>query len=504
MKYRLLELHIQALLPEDLTWNHFCDGATKKVMDALSEGSPAFPIDCNEKLTVTAWSACMASHIQALLKAFSDLKIDTEGQIKRNHDSYSGYREAFDNIHKALKEKNMNNEARLNEHLLFIRDMQKDNEHSRTNRKDWEDAYHREMAHTVSIQDSSIAVIHADLGRVMQSLEERRNEYSLLMNIDAPLKQSIQNVMTDVGFVRTALRDEISRVEKEFADLTNYVRESRAPVLIPETQDNQRLNTTLESMRSSVSQITDYLYQKHARSVEEAADLKAWKDSASAWMHKSDLDTRTHAQTAYENVCNLGTDINRVIGTVNRLMHQMDAQQAQINFLIEKSQMSDATVRPAVTLVAQSDPMPLTTHLTLDHPVPVVTGPELTTADTAREDIPLPTPLAEIVLPTMQKKGMSNATKCLWVLLVFLLTVTSMVTVHLGPREILRICASSVRRSARYIETYSTDKGTFVQEDAVRKLGSSSTNLEIATDGDYVHRRRNPARKQWDVSEDEM
>ena len=54
-------------------------------------------------------------------------------------------------------------------------------------------------------------------------------------------------------------------INAQLEELRNQVREGRAPIIIPESQDSQRMSRDIDSLRHTLTQVTTYLHTKHER-----------------------------------------------------------------------------------------------------------------------------------------------------------------------------------------------------------------------------------------------
>ena len=161
--------------------------------------------------------------------------------------------------------------------------------------------------------------------------------------------------------------------------------------------------------------------------------------------------------------------------------------------------MMDVTERPTVTPIAISDPL---TAIPITGPAPTTTRVQPAPPTEVTEDVSPPLPPA-IVRPTddhvvLTNKGCAKWKKILLGLCVIIILVVSL----LGVTPTVRFLAKNTKKFATYIEDITSENTTSTK---TTTYGRISNDHDMLADGQYAHRRRSPAQKQWDVPEhDEM
>ena len=75
-----------------------------------------------------------------------------------------------------------------------------------------------------------------------------------------------------------------------------------------------------------------------------------------------------------------------------------------------------------------------------------------------------------------------------------------LVVALLGVTPTVRFLAKNTKKFAKYIEDITSESTTSTK---TKTYGRISNDHVMLADGQYAHRRRNPAQKQWDVPEHE-
>ena len=121
-----------------------------------------------------------------------------------------------------------------------------------------------------------------------------------------------------------------------------------------------------------------------------------------------------------------------------------------------------------------------------------------TTEVTADVNPPLP---PDIVQPTDDHVVLTKQGISMWKKVLFGLCLTIILVVtFLGVTPTVRFLATNTKRFAKYIEDITSDGKA-----NVKTYERISNDHVMLADGQYAHRRRNPARTHWDVPEhDEM
>jgi hypothetical protein len=252
------------------------------------------------------------------------------------------------------------------------------------------------------------------------------------------------------------------------------------------------MNVDIDNLRDTLTKVTNYLHQSNnSRKFQEEED-KRWKKSAGEWMQGSNDGAQLRVTAQHATMITLESNLVATIACVNKLTVQLYEQQKQITFLMEKSQMTDATERLTVTPIDRSEPLTAPTFVSpavMIQPAPPVI--EVTT----HVDPPLP---PEIVQPTDDHAVIRKRGNSIWkrFLVVFCLVIILTMAI-VGKNPTIRFVATNVKGLAKYIEDITSDDKVRVK--AQKRL---SNDDGIMADGHPVNRRRNPARQQW--ADDEM
>ena len=104
----------------------------------------------------------------------------------------------------------------------------------------------------------------------------------------------------------------------QLEELRTMIREGRTPIIIPETQDSQRMNRDIDDLRVTLTQMTTYLHMKHERLEFQKKEDEGWKASAGDWMQNNNTETVSRVQAQHSNLATIEGNVSSTISCVNK------------------------------------------------------------------------------------------------------------------------------------------------------------------------------------------
>ena len=152
---------------------------------------------------------------------------------------------------------------------------------------------------------SRLSLVEYQITVIREPLEARKIEYKHVLEEMLPSMRREQK--TTRGIINAQLEE-----------LRVLVRERRTPILIPETQDSQRMNRDIDNLRHTLTQVTTYLHTKHERFEFQKKEDERWKKCAGGWMQNMNDETLTRVTAQHATTVTIEGNLGSTISCVNR------------------------------------------------------------------------------------------------------------------------------------------------------------------------------------------